>query len=150
MMTMVATAQIVQRSVVASGAIRSSCGSIRAEGTIGQPIVGMGMSRGHFVGHGFWQTASQSISGIERSLPFPARITPQPASTVASIEAGCSGDLTATVLTVQGQQVAALAFVMEGAVQRAQLACGDLASGLYLVRLRCGSQQLFLPLMIAK
>ncbi len=145
-----ASAQVIQRSVVSSGAVRSSSGGIAMQGTISQPIIGIGVGTGHLVGHGFWHTATQSLSSIERSDPFPVRITPQPAATVATIDANCSSELAAVVLTAQGRQVAALAFVPDGSVRRAQLECSSLASGLYLVHLRCGSQQLFLPLMIAK
>jgi hypothetical protein len=35
-------------------------------------------------------------------------------------------------------------------VQQAQFDCSTRASGMYLVRLRCGSQHVVLPLVIAK
>ncbi|GIV53723.1 MAG: hypothetical protein KatS3mg039_0241 [Candidatus Kapaibacterium sp.] len=146
----IAIAQTVQRSVVSSGAVRASSGSVVMQGTIGQPIIGSGVNTEHRAGHGFWHTLVSSVSSVERTDPFQVRITPQPAVTVATIEVGCTHAVSAEVLTLQGQQVGAVRFSSDAAMQRGQLDCSTLASGLYLVRLRCGEQQLFLPLMIAK
>jgi hypothetical protein len=120
------------------------------QGTIGQPIVGRASNAQHRAGHGFWHTVADATSSVERSDPFQVRLSPQPAVTVATIEATCAEPSVAQLMTLHGQQVVEVTLVPRGAVQQAQLDCSMLASGVYLVRFRCGSQQVFLPLVIAK
>jgi hypothetical protein len=143
-------AQHIERSVLSSGAVRASSGSVSMQGTIGQPIIGRASNAQHRAGHGFWHTVADATSSVERSEPFHVRLSPQPAVTVATIEATCAEPSVAQLMTLHGQQVAEVPLVPRGAVQQAQFDCSTLASGLYLVRLRCGSQHVVLPLVIAK
>jgi hypothetical protein len=143
-------AQRIERSVLSSGAVRASSGSVSMQGTIGQPIIGRASNAQHRAGHGFWHTVDDATSSVERSEPFHVRLSPQPAVTVATIEATCAEPSVAQLMTLHGQQVAEVPLVPRGAVQQAQFDCSRLSSGVYLVRLRCGSQQVFLPLVIAK
>jgi hypothetical protein len=145
-----ALSQHIERSVLSSGAVRASSGSVSMQGTIGQPIIGRASNAQHRAGHGFWHTVADATSSVERSDPFHVRLSPQPAVTVATIEATCAEPSVAQLMTLHGQQVVEVTLVPRGAVQQAQLDCSTLASGMYLVRLRCGSQQVFLPLVIAK
>jgi hypothetical protein len=145
-----AQAQRIERSVLSCGAVRASSGSVSMQGTIGQPIIGRASIAQHRAGHGFWHTVADATSSVERSEPFHVRLSPQPAVTVATIETTCVEPSVAQLMTLHGQQVADVPLVPRGAVQQAQFDCSTLASGMYLVRLRCGSQQVFLPLVIAK
>jgi len=145
-----ALSQHIERSVLSSGAVRASSGSVSMQGTIGQPIIGRASNAQHRAGHGFWHTVTDAISSVERSNPFHVRLSPQPAVTVVTIEATCAEQSVAQLMTLHGQQVAEVPLVPRGAVQQAQLDCSTLSSGMYLIRLRCGSQQVFLPLVIAK
>lgn len=143
-------AQRIERSVLSAGAVRASSGSVSMQGTIGQPIIGRASNAQHRAGHGFWHTVADATSSVERSDPFHVRLSPQPAVTVATIEATCAEPSVAQLMTLHGQQVAEIPLVPRGAVQQAQFDCSTRASGMYLVRLRCGSQHVVLPLVIAK
>ncbi|KXB97181.1 MAG: hypothetical protein AA908_08480 [Chlorobi bacterium NICIL-2] len=143
-------AQTLERSVVSSGAVRSTNGTVAVQGTIGQPIVGISASTSHAALHGFWYRLSSGVLSIERSEPFVARVTPQPAAVSATVELGCSGQAEATLLTLQGQRLAELELVPSARGQAAVVDCSGLASGLYLVQLRCQGQEMFLPMMVAK
>ncbi|GIV50350.1 MAG: hypothetical protein KatS3mg038_0871 [Candidatus Kapaibacterium sp.] len=143
-------AQTLERSVVSSGAVRSTSGGVAVQGTIGQPIVGMsvGSSLGAF--HGFWYGQVSGVLSVERGAPFEARVTPQPAVESATLEVGCSGLVEASLVTLQGRRIAELSFVRGSRGVSAALDCSALASGLYLVQVRCQGQEMFLPMMIAK
>jgi hypothetical protein len=78
------------------------------------------------------------------------RITPQPAVVSATLELGCRGEASATVLTVQGKRLVEFELVPSARGQAATLDCSELASGLYLVQVRCQGQEMFLPMVIAK
>jgi hypothetical protein len=142
-------AQRIERSVLSCGAVGVSNGIVSMQGTIGQPIIGRASNVQHGGWHGFWYTINPPTS-VELSEPFHVRLSPQPAVTVATIEATCAEPSVAQLMTLHGQQVAEVPLVPRGAVQQAQLDCSTLASGMYLVRLRCGSQHVVLPLVIAK
>lgn len=142
--------QTLDRGVISSGAVRSSNGALTMHGTVGQPIIGIGAGGTVTAAHGFWYRLSSSLSSIERTAPFTARITPQPAVTTATVELGCSQPATAELLTLQGRRVTELTFEPVGQGARAQLDCSQLASGVYLLRLGCGSERMFLPLVIGK
>ncbi|GIV50345.1 MAG: hypothetical protein KatS3mg038_0866 [Candidatus Kapaibacterium sp.] len=143
-------AQQVERSVFSSGAVRSTSGGVAVQGTIGQPIVGMsvGSSLGAF--HGFWYGQVSGVLSVERGAPFEARVTPQPAVESATLEVGCSGQVEASLVTLQGRRIAELTLVPTARGRLAALDCSTLASGLYLVQVRCQGQEMFLPMMIAK
>lgn len=143
-------AQTLDRGVISSGAVRSSNGALAMHGTVGQPIIGIGAGGTVTAAHGFWYRLSSSLSSIERTAPFTARITPQPAVTTATVELACSQPATAELLTLHGQRVTELTFEPVGQSARAQLDCSQLASGVYLLRLGCGSERMFLPLVIGK
>jgi hypothetical protein len=143
-------AQRIERSVVSSGAVGVSNGIVSMQGTIGQPIIGRASNAQHRAGHGFWHTVADATSSVERSDPFHVRLSPQPAVTVATIETMCAEPSVAQLMTLHGQQVAEVPLVPRGEIQQAQFDCSMRASGMYLVRLRCGSQHVVLPLVIAK
>jgi hypothetical protein len=142
-------AQRIERSVLSCGAVGVSNGIVSMQETIGQPIIGRASNAQHRAGHRFWHTFDGLIS-VEWSEPFYVRLSPQPAVTVATIETMCAEPSVAQLMTLHGQQVAEIPLVPRGTVQQAQFDCSTRASGLYLVRLRCGSQHVVLPLVIAK
>jgi hypothetical protein len=139
----------IERSVISAGAVRATGGNFLMLGTIGQPIIGIASNAQHRAEHGFWHTIASLIS-VERIEPFYVRLSPQPAVTIATIETMCAEPSVAQLMTLHGQQVAEVPLVPRGEVQQAQFDCSTRASGLYLVRLRCGSQYVVLPLVIAK
>ncbi len=143
-------AQRLERSVFSSGAIRSTNGTVAVEGTIGQPVVGVSVSSSQAAYHGFWYGRGSGVMSLERSEPFAVRITPQPAVVSATLELGCRGEASATVLTVQGKRLVEFELVPSARGQAATLDCSELASGLYLVQVRCQGQEMFLPMVVAK
>lgn len=143
-------AQTLERSVVSSGAVRSTNGTVTVQGTIGQSVIGVSVSSSQAALHGFWYRHGTGVLSVERSEPFVARVTPQPAVVSATVELGCSGAAAAWLLTLQGQRLAELELVPSAGGQAAVVDCSGLASGLYLVQLRCQGQEMFLPMMVAK
>ncbi len=144
-------AQTLERSVFSSGAVRSTNGTVVVQGTIGQPMVGVSVSSSQAAFHGFWYRRGSGVMSIERAEPFEVRITPQPAVVSATLEVGCSGPVEASLVTVQGKRVVELELVPSArGGHMATVDCSHLASGLYLVQVRCQGQEMFLPMMVAK
>jgi hypothetical protein len=84
--------QTIERSVVTSGAVRSSTGEIAMHGSVGQPIIGISRGAPQSAFHGFWYRLASVHSSVERAEPFAVRLAPQPAAESARLELGCSGD----------------------------------------------------------
>ncbi|MDW8272576.1 MAG: hypothetical protein RML15_09240 [Bacteroidota bacterium] len=145
-----ANAQTVERAVISSGAVRVEGSGITLQGTIGQPIIGPVGSSLFAVGQGFWYRKSGLVNSVDRAYPLRVRLHPQPVVTLATVEIECSSLPEGAVHTVQGQRLEPLVFQRTDEGYRAQVDCTLLASGLYLVQLRCGATQMFLPMMIAK
>ncbi|GIV55606.1 MAG: hypothetical protein KatS3mg040_0374 [Candidatus Kapaibacterium sp.] len=144
-------AQRLERSVFSSGAVRSGTSTVAVHGTLGQPVVGIARGSAHAAFHGFWYRGGTGVQGVERAEPFAVRITPQPAVVSATLEVGCSGPVEASLVTVQGRRVVELELVPSaGGGHAATVDCSHLASGLYLVQVRCQGQEMFLPMMVAK
>lgn len=143
-------AQTIERSVIASGAVRARSQDVSLQATIGQPLAGLSTSAAVTAAHGFWYRVTQPPAGIERRTPFGVRIEPQPAVTSVRIVVECPTLPRAELLTLQGKQLETVEFVFGGTEQQAVLDCTERASGLYLLRLRCGSEQMVLPLMVVK
>ncbi|GIV55269.1 MAG: hypothetical protein KatS3mg040_0037 [Candidatus Kapaibacterium sp.] len=143
-------AQHLERSVLSNGAVRARAEHVTIAGTIGQPMIGVSASVSHGALHGFWYHGAPGVLTVERTHPVAVRITPQPAVMSATVEVGCSGEASATVLTVQGKRLAELELVPSVRGQAATVDCSELASGLYLVQVRCQGQEMFLPMMVAK
>ncbi|MDW8075994.1 MAG: hypothetical protein RMK00_09540 [Bacteroidota bacterium] len=142
-------AQRMERHVVSSGAVEARGAGIVLRGTIGQPIIGLTRGSPITIGQGFWYRGA-GVLGTREPLPAPVRIQPQPAVTEAVVEADCAAPTEAVVFTAAGKQVAVVGFVVEEGRQRARIDCTELASGLYLVRVRCGAGEHVLPLVVAK
>ena len=83
--------QTIERSVVTSGAVRSSTGVIALHGSIGQPIIGISRGAAQSAFHGFWYHLAPVHSSIERAGPFVVRLWPNPAVESARLEIGCNG-----------------------------------------------------------
>jgi hypothetical protein len=144
-------AQRLEMSIFTSGAVRSTSSTLAAEGTIGQPVVGVSVSSSQAALHGFWYRRGSGVMSIECAEPFEVRITPQPAVVSATLEVGCSGPVEASLVTVQGKRVVELELVPSArGGHAATVDCSHLASGLYLVQVRCQGQEMFLPMMVAK
>jgi len=142
--------QTIERSVVTSGAVRSSSSMIAMHGSIGQPIIGISRGAAQSAFLGFWYRLASVHSSIERAEPFAVRLAPQPAAESARLELGCSGDAEASLVTLQGRLVEQLVLVLTPSGAAATIDCTPYASGLYFVQLRCSGQTMVLPLMIAK
>jgi len=142
--------QTIERSVVTSGAVRSSTGVIAMHGSIGQPIIGISRGAAQSAFHGFWYRLASVHSSIERAEPFSVRLGPQPAAESARLELGCSGDAEASLVTLQGRLVEQLVLVPTPSGAAATIDCSPYASGLYLVQLRCNGQTMYLPFVISK
>ena len=142
--------QTIERSVVTSGAVRSSTGVIAMHGSIGQPIIGISRGAAQSAFHGFWYRLASVHSSIERAEPFSVRLGPQPAAESARLELGCSGDAEASLVTLQGRLVEQLVLVPTSSGAAATIDCSPYASGLYIVQLRCNGQTMYLPFVISK
>lgn len=130
-------AQRIERHVVSSGAVEARGAGMVLRGTIGQSIVGLTSNSSVTIGQGFWYGGKSTLSAQE-SAPFAVRVRPQPAVTEAVLELECASPAEAVVFTAAGKQVVTAAFVPhEERKQRARVDCTALASGLYLVRVRC-------------
>ena len=103
--------QTIERSVVTSGAVRSSSSMIALHGSIGQPIIGISRGAAQSAFHGFWYRLASVHSSVERAEPFAVRLAPQPAAESARLELGCSGDAEASLVTLQGRLVEHLVLV---------------------------------------
>jgi hypothetical protein len=142
--------QTIERSVVTSGAVRSSTGVIAMHGSIGQPIIGISRGAAQSAFHGFWYRLASVHSSIERAEPFAVRLGPQPAAESARLELGCSGDAEASLVTLQGRLVEQLVLVPTPSGAAATIDCSHYASGLYLLQLGCNGQRMYLPFVISK
>lgn len=143
-------AQTIERSVIASGAVRAQDGRVALQATIGQPIVGLSASPTVTAAHGFWYRGTHHLASVDRRSLLRVRIEPQPAVTSARVVAECPTLPRAELLTLHGKHIETIGFVCRGTEHEAALDCTERASGLYLLRLHCGSEQMVLPLMIAK
>ncbi|MCS7000805.1 MAG: hypothetical protein NZ481_08005 [Candidatus Kapabacteria bacterium] len=141
--------QRLEQQVVSSGAVQARGAGIVLRGTIGQPIVGLTGNASVTIGQGFWYRSKGTLSAQE-AAPFAVRVQPQPAVTEAVVELECTSAAEAAVFTAAGKQLAVVGFVVEEGRQRARIDCTELASGLYLVRVRCGAEEHVLPLVVAK
>ena len=142
--------QTIERSILSSGAVRSSSSMIAMHGSIGQPIIGISRDAAQSAFHGFWYRLASVHSSIERAEPFAVRLSPQPAAERARLELGCSGDAEASLVTLQGRLVEQLVLVPTPSGAAATIDCSPYASGLYIVQLRCNGQTMYLPFVISK
>ena len=142
--------QTIERSVVTSGAVRSSSSMIALHGSIGQPIIGISRGAAQSAFHGFWYRLASVHSSVERAEPFAVRLAPQPAAESARLEIVCSGDTEASMVTLQGRFVEQLVLVPTPSGAAATIDCSPYASGLYLLQLGCNGQRMYLPFMISK
>ncbi|MCS7000379.1 MAG: hypothetical protein NZ481_05820 [Candidatus Kapabacteria bacterium] len=143
-------AQRMERHVVSSGAVEARGAGIVLRGTIGQPIIGLTRGSPITIGQGFWYRGA-GVLGTQEPVPAPVRIQPQPAVTEAVVEADCAATAEAEVFTVGGKHVATVAFAShQERKHHARIDCTQLASGLYLVRVRCGTDTHVLPFVVSK
>lgn len=132
-----AGAQILQKSVISSGAVSSTNGVITVVGTVGQTITGMVATPTTSAYQGFWFTASAISEQPPEKSPQPIlNITPHPVTSVSTLHYTntCAGIVRMDLHTLEGKHVQTLynGMAVTGELTTT-IESQELASGLYLV-----------------
>lgn len=140
-----ATAQLVlQRSVIAQGAVSASGGGVSMSATVGQPIVGTARDNTHAGFFGFWYTPDRVVVSVERiegprpDAPSIEAIYPNPARGEARVHfaVASAGVVRVTLHDMLGRELSTLDRSFRDAGRYIlTLPSGQLSPGLYFVRL---------------
>jgi hypothetical protein len=137
----------MQKQVVAGGGGKTSDGSVRITGTIGQPVIGTAGDSSRLCKAGFWhslQSEPSGVHGLAAALPSEFRLEQNypnpfnPKTTIRfSVKDPCRVML--KVFDVRGREVSVVA---DGRYQPGEYAvpfdAAGLPSGIYVYRIRMG------------